>query len=55
MTILVTGATGQVGRHVVAQLAAAGVPVRAMTRRPDGFASATGAPVPAGVSVVRSR
>ena len=53
MTILVTGATGQVGRHVVAQLAAADVPVRAMTRHPDDFASATGAPVPAGVSVVR--
>ena len=53
MTILVTGATGQVGRHVVAQLAAADVPVRAMTRHPDDFASATGASVPAGVSVVR--
>lgn len=33
MTILVTGATGQVGRHVVAELAAAGEPVRAMTRQ----------------------
>lgn len=47
MTILVTGATGQVGRHVVAQLAAAGVPVRAMTRRPAAVAA------PAGVEVVR--
>ncbi|MGC4864898.1 NAD(P)H-binding protein [Micromonospora sp. DT53] len=34
MTILVTGATGNVGRHVVTQLARAGRPVRAMTRRP---------------------
>ena len=32
--ILVTGATGRVGREVVAQLLAAGVPVRALTRRP---------------------
>lgn len=34
MTILVTGATGFVGRHVVSQLAEAGEPVRAMTRDP---------------------
>lgn len=47
MTILVTGATGQVGRHVVEQLAAAGEQVRAMTRNPAGAA------VPAGVEVVR--
>lgn len=33
--ILVTGATGQVGREVVAQLVAAGEPVRAMTRHPE--------------------
>ena len=32
--ILVTGATGQIGHEVVAQLTAAGVPVRAMTRNP---------------------
>jgi len=32
--ILVTGATGRVGRVVVDQLLAAGVPVRALTRRP---------------------
>jgi uncharacterized protein YbjT (DUF2867 family) len=32
--VLVTGATGRVGREVVAQLLAAGVPVRALTRRP---------------------
>ncbi|MCX3061827.1 NAD(P)H-binding protein [Streptomyces beihaiensis] len=33
--ILVTGATGQVGREVVAQLAAEGVPVRAGARSPE--------------------
>ena len=33
--ILVTGATGRVGRAVVAQLLDAGVPVRALTRRPE--------------------
>src|SRR3990170_32540 len=47
MTILVTGATGHVGRQVVAQLVAAGAPVRALTRNP-----ATAA-FPAGVEVVR--
>ena len=47
MTILVTGATGHVGREVVAQLVAAGAPVRALTRNP---ATAT---FPAGVEVVR--
>lgn len=35
MRILVTGATGTVGRQVVAGLVAAGVDVRAVTRRPD--------------------
>lgn len=47
MSILVTGATGNVGRHVVGQLAAAGHDVRALTRRTDapGF--------PDGVRVVR--
>ena len=44
--ILVTGATGRVGREVVTQLLAAGVPVRALTRRP-----ATAA-LPADVEVV---
>lgn len=34
MTILVTGATGVVGRRVVAELLAAGCHVRALTRRP---------------------
>jgi uncharacterized protein YbjT (DUF2867 family) len=34
----VTGATGRVGREVVNQLVAAGVPVRALTRRPHGAA-----------------
>jgi uncharacterized protein YbjT (DUF2867 family) len=37
MTILVTGASGRVGRYVVQQLAAAGVGVRAITRRPADF------------------
>lgn len=32
--ILVTGASGQIGREVVAQLNAAGLPVRALTRNP---------------------
>lgn len=37
MTILVTGATGVVGRNVVRQLVEAGEDVRAMSRRPaDG-------------------
>ncbi|SEL71454.1 SDR family oxidoreductase [Nonomuraea pusilla] len=35
MTILVTGATGAVGRHVVDRLVAAGRPVRALTRNPE--------------------
>jgi len=34
MTIVVTGATGNVGRPLVAELAAAGAPVRAVTRSP---------------------
>lgn len=46
MSILVTGATGYVGRHVVTQLAAAGEQVRAMTRNPAN------ADFPAGVQVV---
>ncbi|WP_093498302.1 SDR family NAD(P)-dependent oxidoreductase [Streptomyces sp. Ag109_O5-10] len=45
--ILVTGATGTIGRDVVRQLAARGAKVRALTRDP---ARAT---VPAGVEVVR--
>src|SRR3990170_9022 len=47
MKVLVTGATGHVGRHVVTQLAEAGHEVRAMTRNP-----AT-AVFPAGVEGVR--
>jgi uncharacterized protein YbjT (DUF2867 family) len=46
MTILVTGATGTIGRHVADQLARAGHPVRALTR------DATRARLPAGVQVV---
>ncbi|MGW1344282.1 SDR family oxidoreductase [Kribbella sp. NPDC002412] len=34
-TVLVTGATGRVGRHVVAGLRAAGVHVRALVRTPE--------------------
>jgi uncharacterized protein YbjT (DUF2867 family) len=32
--VLVTGATGRIGRAVVAELLDASVPVRALTRRP---------------------
>jgi uncharacterized protein YbjT (DUF2867 family) len=46
MRVLVTGATGHVGRHVVRRLAEAGHDVRAMTRNPD-------AAFPPGVEVVR--
>ncbi len=48
MTILVTGATGNVGRPLVAELAAAGAHVRAVTRSPAS------ARFPAGVEVVAS-
>ncbi|WP_174549574.1 NAD(P)H-binding protein [Nocardiopsis trehalosi] len=48
MTVLVTGATGNVGRRVVAGLAAAGVPVRAMARRPEAAAPPPGVRVVAG-------
>lgn len=37
MTILVTGATGKVGRQAVNQLHALGQPVRALVRRPAGL------------------
>ena len=43
--ILVTGATGRVGGAVVSELLAAGLPVRALTRRPEE------ARLPAGVEV----
>lgn len=45
MTILVTGATGNVGRHVVDQLVQRGAPVRALVRNPAK------ADFPAGVDV----
>ncbi|AZK95777.1 MULTISPECIES: NAD(P)H-binding protein [Streptomyces] len=48
MTILVTGATGNVGRLVARELAGRGVPVRALTRDP-AKASAAPAGFPAGV------
>ena len=44
--VFVTGATGRIGRAVVAQLLDASVPVRALTRRPDA------AGLPAAVDVV---
>ncbi|MFI6535623.1 NAD(P)H-binding protein [Nonomuraea sp. NPDC050547] len=47
MTVLVTGATGRVGRGVVAELLRAGVRVRALTRRPES------AGLPEGAEVVR--
>src|SRR5215831_19101371 len=45
--ILVTGATGTVGRHLVADLLAEAAPVRAVTRNPDA------ADLPAGAEVAR--
>jgi uncharacterized protein YbjT (DUF2867 family) len=45
--VLVTGATGRVGRVVINQLIDAGVPVRALTHRPEAAAT-----LPAGVEVV---
>jgi uncharacterized protein YbjT (DUF2867 family) len=47
MTILVIGATGTVGRHVVAQLAQRGAEVRALVRDPAR------ADLPAGIAVVQ--
>jgi len=44
--ILVTGATGSIGGHVVSELDAAGAAVRAMARQPDPAA------VPSGVELV---
>jgi uncharacterized protein YbjT (DUF2867 family) len=41
MTVLVTGATGKTGTAVVAALAAAGEPARALVRRPVDVAGAT--------------
>jgi uncharacterized protein YbjT (DUF2867 family) len=46
--VLVTGATGRVGRAVVAQLLGAGVPVRALTRRPATAALPEGVDLVAG-------
>ncbi|WP_039795253.1 NmrA family NAD(P)-binding protein [Nocardia araoensis] len=46
MTILVTGATGAVGRHLVTTLVARGASVRALTRKPED------ANLPEGVEVV---
>jgi uncharacterized protein YbjT (DUF2867 family) len=46
--VLVIGATGNIGREVVAQLVAAGVSVRALARNPDAV------PLPAGVDLRRA-
>lgn len=46
--VLVTGATGRVGRLVVDELLNAGVPVRALTRRPEHAALPPGVEVIAG-------
>ena len=46
--VLVTGATGRVGRLVVDELLRAGMPVRALTRRPEQAALPAGAEVVAG-------
>ncbi|MFD1149397.1 NmrA family NAD(P)-binding protein [Saccharothrix hoggarensis] len=48
MTVLVTGATGNTGRHVVAELVRRGQRVRALSRNPDAARSR----FPAGVDVV---
>ena len=50
MTILVTGATGNIGHHVVDQLVQRGAPVRALVRNPAKAAQVTFA---AGVDVVQ--
>ncbi|MCK1392184.1 NmrA/HSCARG family protein [Bradyrhizobium sp. 1] len=47
MTILVTGATGRVGRHIVQQLVARGADVRVLSRDPAK------AEFPAGVNIVK--
>jgi uncharacterized protein YbjT (DUF2867 family) len=38
--ILITGSTGTIGRELLARMARAGVPVRAMTRNPEGAVAA---------------
>ncbi|MFD5467426.1 NAD(P)H-binding protein [Kitasatospora sp. NPDC127059] len=45
--VLVTGATGRIGRGVIDQLVSAGVPVRALTRRAEAAAT-----LPTGIEVV---
>jgi hypothetical protein len=47
-TVLVTGASGNVGRHVVSSLAAAGEEVRAFVRDPDKAPAADGVEVVSG-------
>lgn len=52
MRILVTGATGTVGRHLVSQLDEADHQVRALTRNPALARNPAGADFPSGVEVV---
>jgi uncharacterized protein YbjT (DUF2867 family) len=47
-TVLVTGATGKVGRHLVAGLLERGLDVRALARRPSSAALPSGAAIVAG-------
>ena len=54
LPVLVTGATGRVGRLVVAELLRAGVAVRALTRRPERASLPAGADVIAGDLTVPS-
>jgi uncharacterized protein YbjT (DUF2867 family) len=48
VTILVTGATGTIGRHLIDQLVRRGLPVRALTRDPARAALPAGVEVAAG-------
>ncbi|MGR4884658.1 SDR family oxidoreductase [Streptomyces sp. LARHCF249] len=41
-TVVVTGATGNVGRHVVSELRRRGIPHRALTRNPEGATAVLG-------------
>ena len=53
MIVLVTGASGMLGRAVAERLAAAGHAVRAFQRQPSGLAASGAAPVPGAVVDLR--